>query len=65
MHKKGCKVVAIDYLQLMRGDGGDKQSRVQEVAEISRGLKAIARSTDALRRAQAVITFACSAARTD
>ena len=36
-------LIVIDYLQLMRGDGGDKQSRVQEVAEISRGLKAIAK----------------------
>jgi replicative DNA helicase len=36
-------LIVVDYLQLMRGDGGDRQSRVQEVAEISRGLKALAK----------------------
>ncbi|HYF51778.1 MAG TPA: replicative DNA helicase [Planctomycetota bacterium] len=38
------RLVIVDYLQLMRGSGLNKQAnREQEVAEISRGLKAIAR----------------------
>ena len=38
-------LVVIDYLQLMSGNGRN-ESRVQEVSEISRGLKAIARELD-------------------
>ena len=37
----GSSLVVIDYLQLM--DSRTKESRVQEVSEISRGLKALAR----------------------
>jgi replicative DNA helicase len=37
----GCDLIIIDYLQLMSGKG--KENRVQEVGEISRGLKALAR----------------------
>ncbi len=40
-HKLG--LIVIDYLQLMEGRGGGGDNRVQEVAEISRGLKGIAR----------------------
>lgn len=36
-------LVVVDYLQLMRGSGGAKQSREQEVAEISRTLKGLAK----------------------
>ena len=36
-------LVVVDYLQLMRGSGGAKQSREQEVAEISRSLKGLAK----------------------
>lgn len=36
----GIKMIIIDYLQLMRGDG---DSREQEVASVSRGLKGIAK----------------------
>jgi replicative DNA helicase len=36
----GIKLIIVDYLQLMKGEG---QSREQEVAFISRGLKAIAK----------------------
>ncbi len=41
----GLEMLVVDYLQLLRG-GGSKQSnenRVQEVSEITRGLKAIAK----------------------
>jgi len=41
--KHGIKAIIIDYLQLMKGDG---QNREQEVASISRGLKAIAKDFD-------------------
>ena len=41
----GIKIVFIDYLQLMQGDGRSN-SRQEEVASISRGLKALARELD-------------------
>lgn len=39
--EKGIKLVIVDYLQLMSGDG---DTREQEVSNISRGLKAIAKT---------------------
>ena len=41
----GCDVIIVDYLQLLRGSGSSQSesSRVQEVSEITRGLKAIAK----------------------
>jgi replicative DNA helicase len=39
--EKGVKMIIVDYLQLMKGEG---QNREQEVASISRGLKEIAKS---------------------
>ncbi|MFZ6015231.1 MAG: replicative DNA helicase [Patescibacteria group bacterium] len=39
----GLGFVIIDYLQLMESRGGGTDNRVQEVAEITRGLKSIAR----------------------
>ena len=41
----GLDLIVIDYLQLMQGSAGSKNSdnRQQEVSEISRGLKALAR----------------------
>jgi replicative DNA helicase len=36
-------LIVIDYLQLMSGPRGSSDNRVQEVSEISRGLKGIAR----------------------
>lgn len=41
--EKNLDLLIIDYLQLMEGRGKHSDNRVQEVAEISRGLKGIAR----------------------
>jgi replicative DNA helicase len=41
--EKGLGLIVIDYLQLMEGKGKYGENRVQEIAEISRGLKSIAR----------------------
>lgn len=41
--EKGLGLIIIDYLQLMEGNGRYGDNRVQEIAEISRGLKSIAR----------------------
>lgn len=41
---KGLDLIIVDYLQLMRGDSNGRDgNRVQEVSEITRGLKAIAK----------------------
>ncbi|MEI8360637.1 MAG: replicative DNA helicase [bacterium] len=42
----GLDFIVIDYLQLMEGRGKSQDNRVQEVSEISRGLKGIARELD-------------------
>lgn len=44
-HKRKLGVIMVDYLQLMSGGGrfGSEANRVQEISEISRGLKSIAR----------------------
>ncbi len=41
--EKGLGLIIIDYLQLMEGRGKYGENRVQEISEISRGLKGIAR----------------------
>ncbi|MEI6378707.1 MAG: replicative DNA helicase [Candidatus Falkowbacteria bacterium] len=41
--EKGLGLIVIDYLQLMEGRGRYKDNRVQEISEISRALKLIAR----------------------
>ena len=45
--ERGLDLIVVDYLQLMRGDGNFSSSnRVQEVSEISRSLKGLARDLD-------------------
>jgi replicative DNA helicase len=48
MMERGFSLMVVDYLQLMQGSGGGRghENRVQEVSEISRGLKALARELD-------------------
>ena len=41
--KKELGLIVIDYLQLLRGGGSRTENRQQEVSEISRGLKQLAR----------------------
>jgi len=45
--ERGIDLVIVDYLQLMQGHaGGRNENRVQEISEISRSLKALARELD-------------------
>ena len=39
----GLDMIVIDYIQLMRGSMNNKDGRVQEISEITQGLKAIAK----------------------
>ncbi len=41
--EKGLDLLVIDYLQLMEGRGRNSDNRVQEISEISRGLKNLAK----------------------
>ncbi|MDR2899165.1 MAG: replicative DNA helicase [Clostridiales bacterium] len=45
--EKGLELIVIDYLQLMSGSKRTSESRQQEISEISRNLKAIAREMKA------------------
>ncbi len=44
----GLQLIVIDYLQLLQGAPrpGGEQNRVQEISEITRGLKALAKELD-------------------
>jgi replicative DNA helicase len=45
--QKGIRFVVVDYLQLLSGTGrGGTDNRVQEISEISRGLKQLAKELD-------------------
>lgn len=44
--ERGLGLIVIDYLQLMEGRGRNTDNRVQEISEISRGLKGVARELD-------------------
>jgi replicative DNA helicase len=44
--ERPLSLVVVDYLQLMVGQGSRQENRQQEIAEISRGLKVLARDLD-------------------
>ena len=44
--KSGLDLIVVDYLQLVSSDSRYNESRVQEISEITRGLKAIAKELD-------------------
>ena len=48
MRQQGLGLIIVDYLQLLRGtgDGRGAENRVQEISEITRGLKALAKELD-------------------
>ncbi|WP_280819553.1 replicative DNA helicase [Pseudaminobacter soli (ex Li et al. 2025)] len=41
--QRGLEVIVIDYVQLMQGSSKNSQNRVQEITEITTGLKALAK----------------------
>lgn len=46
MEHKGVSLILVDYLQLMRGRGSFEKNREQEISEISRSLKSLAKELD-------------------
>ncbi len=59
--EKGIKLVVLDYLQLMNGTKSGSDSRQQEISEISRNIKAIAREIGAPIIALSQLSRACEA----
>ena len=62
--ESGLDLVIIDYLQLMSGSSRSSESRQQEISEISRSLKALARELNAPVIALSQLSRACET-RTD
>ncbi len=62
--EKGLSIIIIDYLQLMTGSGRKSDNRQQEISEISRSLKALAREMEAPVVALSQLSRACES-RTD
>lgn len=60
----GLSMIIIDYLQLMSGSGRNSDNRQQEISEISRSLKALAREMNAPVLALSQLSRACET-RTD
>ncbi|MGI6361737.1 MAG: replicative DNA helicase [Bacillota bacterium] len=46
LEKKGLDLIVVDYLQLMQGSSRRAENRQQEIADISRSLKALAKELD-------------------
>ncbi len=44
--QSGLDLIVVDYLQLLNGDGRASDNRVNEISQITRGLKAIAKELD-------------------
>ena len=42
----GLDLIIVDYIQLMKSDGNREYNRVQEISEITQGLKALAKELD-------------------
>ena len=57
--EKGLDLIVIDYLQLMSGSGRSSDSRQQEISDISRSLKAIAREMQCPVVALSQLSRAC------
>ncbi len=57
--ERGLGMVIIDYLQLMSGSGRSSDNRQQEISEISRSLKALAREIQAPVVALSQLSRAC------
>ncbi len=57
--ERGLDMVVIDYLQLMSGSGRTSDNRQQEISEISRSLKALAREIKAPVVALSQLSRAC------
>ena len=55
----GLQMIIIDYLQLMTGSGRTSDNRQQEISEISRSLKALAREMNAPVIALSQLSRAC------